>query len=178
MSRSERRRRKKHEGSWLTEREIIIGSRRAGTDRVERFDERRARLSGKTLDGCLSTNDLIIFDMNRARKTAVCLALVIANAFPLASQEFEIGIIDFYGLGRISENDARQALAFKFGDTITLSGDKPPAVLAQSEHRLSTLPGVTRARANVVCCDGGRVIVYVGVEGRERRATIFRPPPR
>jgi hypothetical protein len=119
-----------------------------------------------------------VFEMNRARTTAVCLALVIVNAYPLASQEFEIGIIDFYGLGRVSEDDARRALAFRVGDTITLSGDKSRAVLAESERRLSTLPGVTRGHANVVCCDAGRVIVYVGVEGREQRATRFRPPPR
>jgi len=123
-------------------------------------------------------NAFHVFDMNRARKTVVCLALVIANAHPRASQEFEIGIIDFYGLGRISENDARQALAFKVGDTITLWGDKPPAVVAESERRLSTLPGVTRGHANLVCCDAGRVIVYVGVERREQRAARFRPPPR
>jgi hypothetical protein len=116
--------------------------------------------------------------LSGARRTAVCFALVIANTYPLASQEFEIGIIDFYGLGRVSENEARQALAFKVGDTISLSGDKPPAIQAESERRLSTLPGVARGHPNIVCCDAGRVIVYVGVEGREQRATRFRPPPR
>jgi len=59
--------------------------------------------------------------MNRPRKTALFLALVIlGGARELAGQELRIGIIDFYGLGRVSESEARQALTFKEGDTISL----------------------------------------------------------
>ena len=117
--------------------------------------------------------------MNRPRKTALFLALVIlGGARELAGQELQIGIIDFYGLERVSESEARQALTFKEGDTITLVGDERPAVLAESERRLSTLSGVSRAHTNLVCCDAGRGIVYVGIEEQGRAATHFRAAPR
>jgi hypothetical protein len=117
--------------------------------------------------------------MNRRRKTALFLALVILGAVDqLIGQELQIGIIDFYGLGRVSEREARQALTFKEGDTISLVGDDRPAFLAASERQLSTLSGVTRAHTNLVCCDEGRGIVYVGLEEQGRPTTHFRAAPR
>lgn len=120
-----------------------------------------------------------MFHMNRPRKTALFLALVILGGVDqLAGQELQIGIIDFYGLGRVSEREARQALTFKEGDMISLVGDDRPVVLAESERQLSTLSGVTRAYTNLVCCDAGRGIVYVGLEQQGRTTTHFRAAPR
>lgn len=120
-----------------------------------------------------------MFHMNRPRRTALCLALgILSGVHQLAGQELQIGIIDFYGLGRVSESEARQALTFKEGDTISLVGDEPPAVLAESERRLSRLSGVTRAQTNLVCCDAGRGIVYVGIEEQGRATKHFRTAPR
>src|SRR2546421_5228447 len=91
--------------------------------------------------------------MNRPRTTALFLVLVILGAVrQLAGQELQIGIIDFYGLSRVSEKEARRALTFKEGDIISLAGDDRPAVLAESERRLSRLSGVTHAQTNLVCC--------------------------
>jgi len=109
---------------------------------------------------------------------AVLFALAtLCGAHELVAQEFEIGIIDFYGLHRVSLADARRALTFTEGDTISLASDEPPAFLAESEHRLATLPGVVRARTNIVCCDQGRLIIYVGVEEKGGPTTHFRNPP-
>jgi hypothetical protein len=48
----------------------------------------------------------------------------------------------------------------------------------QSERRLARLTGVRRARVNLVCCDAGRAILYVGIEEGESPALRFRAVPR
>jgi len=93
------------------------------------------------------------------------------------AQTFQIGIIDFYGLHRVSASDARRALTFTEGDTVSLAGDEPPAFLPESERRLASLPGVERARTNLVCCDQGRLIIYVGVEETGAATLHFRAAP-
>src|SRR5262249_29961629 len=90
-------------------------------------------------------------------------ALVLAAAHHIASQDLRIGIIDFYGLRHVSEAQARAALTVKEGDTVVI-GDGPPAFVAESKRRLSALPGVVNAYLNVVCCDGGAGILYVGID--------------
>ncbi len=92
------------------------------------------------------------------------------------AQTFQIGIVDFYGLHRVSASEARRAMTFAEGDSIAL-GDEPPAFLADSERRLATLAGVVRARTNIVCCDQGRLIVYVGVEETGAATLYFRDAP-
>jgi hypothetical protein len=116
--------------------------------------------------------------MNRARVAAFLLAVVIRAGAESSGEELPIGIIDFYGLGRVSESEARRALTVKEGDTVSLLGDEPPAFMAESERRLSALPGVGRAHVEFVCCDAGRWIVYVGLEGSGDGTTHFRPAPR
>jgi hypothetical protein len=82
----------------------------------------------------------------------------------LAGQQLQIGIIDFYGLNRLTSAQVREALTFKEGDAISFPRVDLSPVLEDSEIRLSKLPGVAGARINPVCCDNGRVIVYVGIE--------------
>ena len=55
-----------------------------------------------------------------------------------SGQQLTIGIIDFYGLGRVSEREVRQALTVKEGDTVSVDSDGRPAFLAASQRRLST----------------------------------------
>jgi hypothetical protein len=69
-------------------------------------------------------------------------------------------------------------LTFKEGDTISLGAGGRPASLVESEGRLSKLPGVQRAQANVVCCDRGRAIVFVGIEEDGATVLRFRAEPR
>ena len=94
-----------------------------------------------------------------------------------AGQEFRIGIIEPYGLSRVTVDQVRGALTFKEGDTISLGGDPRPAFLAASEERVAQLPGVVRARTHVVCCDQGRAIVFVGVEEAGAITMQFRAAP-
>jgi hypothetical protein len=116
--------------------------------------------------------------MNRARATALSLVLLVpADVCEVAGEDLQIGIVDFYGLGRVSEGAARAALTVKEGDTVSQVGDDPPTFMAESERRLSALPGVARAHVGFVCCDAGRWIVYVGLEERGSVAPQFRVAP-
>jgi hypothetical protein len=121
--------------------------------------------------------------MMKARRTtdvAITMAVAMSTllATRVAGQAIPIGIIDFYGLGRLSTGDARAALTFREGDIISLEGDERPALMAASEARLATLPGVRQARISLVCCDNGRALVYVGIEESGAATTSFRAAPQ
>jgi hypothetical protein len=104
------------------------------------------------------------------------LALVLV-APGLDAQEITIGIVDFYGLRRVPEAEARRALAVKEGDTLSLDGGMPTSI-SESVRRLERVPGVTTARLQLVCCEDGRTIVYVGIEEAGTAAPRFRDAPR
>jgi len=104
--------------------------------------------------------------------------VILSGVRELPGQELQIGIIDFYGLNRISASQAHQALTFKEGDIISLEASGSPAFLAESERRLSNLPGIAHARTNIVCCDAGHAIVFVGIEEKGAAVTRFRVAPR
>ena len=74
-----------------------------------------------------------------------------------------IGIIDFYGLRTIPEARAREALGLKEGDSL-----EPVEALEGRVHdaqrRLETSLGVARTALEFVCCESGRMIVYVGIQ--------------
>jgi hypothetical protein len=82
-----------------------------------------------------------------------------------------LGIIDFYGLRTVSEEQARQALRIKEGDPLP---DNP----TEAERRLEALPGVAQARINRVCCEQGKSLLYVGIQEKGTPVLKFRPAPQ
>jgi hypothetical protein len=70
-----------------------------------------------------------------------------------------IGAIDFYGLNKIQEARVRKALGVAEGDLL-------PSSKGDAEERLDQLPGVVESHLEAVCCDAGKMILYVGVEER------------
>jgi hypothetical protein len=114
----------------------------------------------------------------RITRTHLGLAMLLTAGAALAvdGQSVEIGIIDLYGMNKVSARDVRDALTFKEGDRITEDAGEPQAVKS-SKERLAKLPGVVRARIEVVCCDSGRVIVFVGIEEQGAPALRLRPAP-
>jgi hypothetical protein len=82
-----------------------------------------------------------------------------------------VGIIDFYGLRHVSEEQARQALAIKVGDDLP---DSPAA----AQHRLEALPGVLHARFEVICCNAGKTILFVGIEEKSSPKLGLRKAPK
>lgn len=69
----------------------------------------------------------------------------------------KIGIIDFYGLHKVSEAAVRQALGAREGDPL-------PRSQADAEVRIDSIPGVVESHLEAACCDQGRTILYVGIE--------------
>jgi hypothetical protein len=112
--------------------------------------------------------------MRQRRSALLFLALALVGSLQLAGQTFQIGIIDFYGLRKVSASEAHEALTFKEGDTVAPDDER----LAESERRLSALPGVQRARARLVCCAADRAIIFVGVEDKGQGTMRFRAAPR
>ena len=109
---------------------------------------------------------------------AACVAFGLAAFGAVAQgQQVEIGIIDLYGLSRVSAGEVRGILTFAVGDTVTI-GNGVPAVLQESKDRLAQSPAIARAQTRLVCCDQGQAIVYVGIEerGAPARARFHAEP--
>jgi len=75
-----------------------------------------------------------------------------------------IGVIDFYGLQRVPEARIRQALGVREGDFL-------PGSKGDAEEKIDRVSGVVESHLEAVCCDSGKMILYVGVE--ERGAAHF-----
>ena len=76
------------------------------------------------------------------------------------SETLRIGIIDFYGLRKISAGRLADVLGLKVGDPIPASASEA----TKFEKRLERVRGVARARLERMCCDAGKAILYVGIE--------------
>lgn len=75
-----------------------------------------------------------------------------------------IGTIDYYGLRKIPLATVEKALNTHVGEVLPFSkGDV--------EQRLDEIPGVVESHLEAVCCQNGKVALYVGIE--ERGATHF-----
>jgi hypothetical protein len=97
--------------------------------------------------------------------TAGTIASAQVPAAPAVSAPV-VGVIDFYGLNKVTVDRIRKTLAFKEGDPF------PPSK-ANVEERLDALPGVIESHLEAVCCDGSRIVLYVGIE--ERGSAHFDP---
>jgi hypothetical protein len=82
-----------------------------------------------------------------------------------------IGIIDFYGMHQLTAEQLRNELTFKVGDSISIDD---LSFFEASKQRLMIVPGVSRARVQVVCCTDGRPVVFVGIEEKNAPAMQFR----
>ena len=104
------------------------------------------------------------------RPVRVFLVLLLTFAPVAVAQIPPIGVIDLYGLRTVPEDRVRAALQVTVGDAF-------PASKADVERRLTVIPGVVRARITGVCCDGGRSIMFVGIEESGASLPRFRAAP-
>ncbi len=81
-----------------------------------------------------------------------------------------VGVIDFYGLNKLTQDRVRKSLGFKEGDPF-------PRSKATVEEVLDALPGVVESHLEAVCCDGNRMVLYVGIEERGAAHFDLREPP-
>src|SRR5262245_6384538 len=100
--------------------------------------------------------------MNTRRPIAALLAMsLLMPGITLGQSEtLRIGIIDFYGLRKISAGRLADVLGLKVGDPIPASTSEA----TEFQKRLERVRGVARARLERVCCDAGKAILYVGIE--------------
>jgi len=82
-----------------------------------------------------------------------------------------IGIIDFYGLRNLTEQQARQVLQIREGDSF-------PESREEAQRRLEALPNVQQARLDGVCCEAGQSILYVGIQEKGAASFQFRAAPK
>src|SRR5436190_5993097 len=103
----------------------------------------------------------------QVRRTIPLLFLIVTS---VSAQDLRVGVIDFYGLKKISESQIRKILGVREGELL-------PASKGDAEAKLDQISGVVESHLEAVCCDAGRTILYVGIE--ERGATHFdlREPP-
>jgi len=82
-----------------------------------------------------------------------------------------IGVLDYYGLHKITPTRIQRVLATKEGDPF-------PASKGDLEERLEQIPGVVRSHLEAVCCDGGKAVLFVGIEERGAAHFNFRTAPQ
>lgn len=91
---------------------------------------------------------------------------------PLASGEDispRIGLIEVYGAHKVSVQKVKTALGARVGDRMPSREG--------AEERIGKLSGVVAARIEAECCQGGDMILYVGVEEKDAPHFDFHPAP-
>jgi hypothetical protein len=68
-----------------------------------------------------------------------------------------IDVLDFFGVRKIPEARLRKALGFKEGDPF-------PSSKGNVEERVDQDPDIVESHLEAVCCDGGKTVLYVGIE--------------
>src|SRR5713226_5404734 len=81
-----------------------------------------------------------------------------------------VGVLDYYGLHKISPGRIQRVLA-------TREGDPFPNSKGDVEERLERIPGVVRSHLEAVCCDSGRAVLFVGIEEKGAAHFEFRSVP-
>jgi hypothetical protein len=81
-----------------------------------------------------------------------------------------VGVLDYYGLRKITPARIQRVLATKEGDPF-------PSSKGEVEERIEKIPGVVRSHLEAVCCDGGKTVLFVGIEEKGAPHFEFRSPP-
>src|SRR5882724_5781771 len=81
-----------------------------------------------------------------------------------------VGVLDYYGLHKITPARIQRVLGTKEGDPF-------PNSKGDVEERIEQIPGVVRSHLEAVCCDGGKAVLFVGIEERGAAHYEFRPAP-
>lgn len=106
----------------------------------------------------------------------LCLAALTAVAAaaqtpPKPISAPRIGIIDFYGRSKVSEDTLRKTLGFTEGAPL-------PRSKADVEESLEDVKDVVSAHLEAICCDeSGRAILYAGIEEVGAPHFEYNPPP-
>jgi hypothetical protein len=109
----------------------------------------------------------------RVRALLVFLILGAGTAEPFEGIP-PVGIVDFYGVRRVPLEAVRRAAGFSPADRLPAEDAALEAAFVGARRRLEAVPGVAKAHVELVCCEDGKSILYVGVaetaSAAERRA--------
>jgi hypothetical protein len=105
-------------------------------------------------------------------------AFLLVFAAPAGDALPPIGTIDFYGLRTISEGKARRPLALKEGESLPLDDESVRRTLTEARQRLVGSLGVAEARIEMVCCEAGKLILYVGIDEKGASAAHWSAEPQ
>ena len=96
----------------------------------------------------------------------------LAFAFLLSAGDISprIGIIEIYGVHKVSVKKIKDAVGVSEGDALPTSRE-------DAEERISKIPGVVASRIEAVCCNDGKMVLYVGIEEKNSPHFDFRPSP-
>src|SRR5262245_53152772 len=81
-----------------------------------------------------------------------------------------IGIVEIYGLRHVAAAPVHEAVGL-------MPSDPFPESNRDIITRIERVPGVAEARLNGVCCNDGRMILFVGIRETGTAATTFNPAP-
>jgi hypothetical protein len=99
-----------------------------------------------------------------ARVTALLVLLILRAGTAEPFDGFPpVGIVDFYGVRRVPFEAVRSAAGFSPGDRFPADDAALEAAVTGARQRLEAVPGVFKAHVELVCCEDGKAIVYVGV---------------
>jgi hypothetical protein len=98
------------------------------------------------------------------------LPAILAAVGDLRAQAPIIGEINFYGLHKIAPDRILSALKVH-------PGDRLPASKGDMEDRIEEISGIVLSNVQVICCDGPRVTLFIGIEERGAPHAGFREDP-
>ncbi len=80
-----------------------------------------------------------------------------------------VGLVEVYGVRKVSPQKIRSALGAKPGDPLPSRGD--------AEERIDKISGVLVSRVEAACCEGNNMVLYVGVEERDTPHVDYHANP-
>ncbi len=105
------------------------------------------------------------------RRILTLLAFSLLTSAVHSQESLTIGIIDFYGLRAITEDEVRALLPFKEGDLATRHDPN-------FELELAEALGISRVKIDVTCCsEPGVAIAYIGIEEIPVLGLEYHSPP-
>ena len=116
--------------------------------------------------------------MNLARSAALFGLWPTLLCAQQPQQPAPIGIIDFYGLRALSQADVSRTLPFHEGQSLPSAHNERKELLARTVENLKRLPGVADAQVTPVCCEQGRLMLYIGIQEIGSQAWHFADQPQ
>jgi hypothetical protein len=99
-----------------------------------------------------------------------CLSLLLLASCLFADDITpRVGTLEIFGLHKVSASKVASAVGVQPGDRLPIR--------EEAEDRINKLSGIVSSNVQAVCCDGGKTILYIGVEEKNVNRLEFHAPP-